>query len=657
MGEQHIKYELEGERRRHFTKRLLTDLRALEEMIQQGRFERDLLRIGAEQEMFLIGRDWRPASAALEMLAALNDPHYTTELALFNLEANLDPVRFTGDCLSQLERQLDGLVARARAAGEPLGVDVLLAGILPTIQKRDLTLENLTPKPRYFALNKVLSDMRGGDYDFHIHGLEELCLRHDSMMVEACNTSFQVHIQVTSEDFARVYNIAQLASAPVLAAAANSPYLLGRRLWHETRIAVFQQAIDTRVSHQNVRDRSPRVTFGTRWIEKCVLELYREDLARFRSLLDGEQEEDPFAELAAGRAPQLYALKLHNSTVYRWNRACYGIIDGKPHLRIENRMLPSGPTVLDEVANAAFWLGLVRGLALKHEDVSREMAFEEVMMNFYAAARSGMYAQFHWFGHKGIPVQQLVLEHLLPVAEEGLSSVGVAAADIRRYLGVIDRRVRTGQNGSRWFLSSFAQMDRTLSQGTRVNAIVAATLARQKEGQPVSEWEPARAAEAGGGQQNYLTVEQVMSTDLHAVQEDEVVDMVASLMDWARIRHVPVEDAENRLVGLVSYRSLLRLMARGWRPADGSTIPVSEIMRRDLVTVTPEVTTLDAIALMRKRRISCLPVVRDGRLVGVVTEGDFMAVTADLLERELAAPPARAREAREESVASGAAKA
>ena len=635
MGEQHIKYELEGERRRHFTKRLLTDLRALEQMIVEGRFESDVQRIGAEQEMFLVNRSWRPASAALEMLAALDDPHFTTELALFNLEANLDPVIFSGKCLSTLEHQLETLVAKARRAGATMGVDVLLAGILPTIQKGDLTLANLTPKPRYFALNRVLSEMRGGDYDFHIQGMEEICLRHDSMMVEACNTSFQVHIQVPSHEFARMYNIAQLASAPALAVATNSPILMGRRLWHETRIAVFQQAIDTRVSHQNVRERSPRVTFGTRWVDKSVLELYTEDLARFRSLLDGEQEENPFEELKHGRAPQLYALKLHNSTVYRWNRACYGITDGRPHLRIENRMLPSGPTVIDEVANAAFWLGLVKGLALHHEDVSKEMGFEEAMMNFYSAARSGLYAQFHWFEHKGLPVQQLVLDKLLPLAAEGLASVHVDRADIERYLGVIDRRVRTRQNGSRWALMSFSRMDNALTTGMRVNALVAATLTRQKEGKPVSEWDVARAEEAGTGQQNYMSVEQVMTTDLHAVQEDEVVDMVASLMDWARIRHVPVEDAQNRLVGLVSYRSLLRLMARGWTPSDGTTIPVSEIMQKNLVTVTPETTTREAIALMRKHRISCLPVVRDGRLVGVVTEGDFMVVTADLLDREL----------------------
>ena len=622
----------------------MTDLRALEQMIDQGVFERDNPRIGAEQEMFLVGPSFRPAPAALEVLAALDDPHFTTELALFNLECNLDPVAFSGDCFGSLERQLDGLLARARKVAGDLGVEVLLTGILPTIQKSDLTLANLTPKPRYFALNRVLSEMRGGDYDFHIQGMEEMSLRHDSMMVEACNTSFQVHIQVNTEDFARLYNIAQLASAPVLAAAVNSPFLMGRRLWHETRIAVFQQAIDTRVSHQNVRERSPRVTFGTRWVEKSVLELYREDLARFRSLLDGEQNEDPFAELAAGRPPQLYALKLHNSTVYRWNRACYGITNGKPHLRIENRILPSGPTVIDEVANAAFWLGLVRGLALHHEDISKEITFEETMMNFYSAARAGLYAQLHWFEHKGIPVQTLILDHLLPIAAEGLASAGIQKDAVDRYLGVIDRRVRTRQTGSRWLLRSFSGMDATLNMGTRVNALVAGTLARQKEGKPVSEWTPAQAEEAGAGQQNYLTVEQVMSTDLHAVQEDEVVDMVASLMDWARIRHVPVEDASGCLVGLVSYRSLLRLMARGWSPADGSAIPVSQVMRRDMVTCAPETTTREAIALMRKHRISCLPIVRDGRLVGVVTEGDFMAVTADLLERDPrpAAAPASA---------------
>lgn len=642
MGEHHIKYELEGERRRHFTKRLITDLRALEQMIAQGSFEKDILRIGAEQEMFLVDRSYQPASEAVNLLAALQDPHFTTELALFNLEANLDPVPFTGNCFSSMQSQLADLLAKVTKVAEKSGVRPLLTGILPTISKDDLGLNNLTPKPRYFALNRVLSEMRGGDYDFHIRGLDEICLRHDSMMVEACNTSFQVHIQVPSEDFARLYNIAQLASAPALAIATNSPILMGRRLWHETRIAVFQQAIDTRVSSQNIRQRSPRVTFGTRWVDHSALELYMEDMARFRSLLDGEQEEDPFLELEEGRSPQLYALKLHNSTVYRWNRACYGITDGHPHLRIENRMLPSGPTVVDEIANAAFWLGLVRGLAIHHENIAKEIPFEDAMMNFYAAARSGLYAQFHWFDLKGVPVQHLVLDRLLPIASDGLAAAGVDKVDIDHYLGVIDRRVRTGLNGSRWALSSFASMDREVSLGTRMNALVAGMLSRQKEGKPVSEWQPAKVEEAGTGRQNYLRVEQVMTTDLVTVQEDEVVDMVASLMDWGKVRHVPVEDHHNRLVGLVSYRSLLRLMARGWKTTDGQTIPVSEIMRKDIHTISPETTTVQAIAMMREYGISCLPVVRDGRLVGVVTERDFMYVTAGLLERELKDEPATA---------------
>ncbi|MBX7224008.1 MAG: CBS domain-containing protein [Blastocatellia bacterium] len=635
MGEQNIKYELDGETRRFFTKRLLTDLRALDQMIRQGVFEKGITRIGAEQEMFIVERGWWPSTKAVEILDRINDPHFTTELALFNLEANLDPYEFTGDCLSVMEKQLLELVEKARKTAAELDVEVILTGILPTIRKGDLGLDNLTPKPRYFALNRVLSQMRGGDYDFYIRGLDELSLRHDSMMVEACNTSFQVHMQVAPEDFARYYNIAQIATAPVLAAATNSPLLLGRRLWHETRIALFQQAIDTRVSSHNLRERSPRVTFGTQWVKNSVLELYFEDIARFRSLLDSELQENPFELLEKGEMPQLYALKLHNGTVYRWNRACYGITNGIPHLRIENRVLPSGPTPRDEIANATFWLGLVKGLALRNEDITRRMSFEDATTNFYSAARLGLYAQFSWLEHKRVPAQTLICDTLLPIAEEGLQKVGVRQEDIDLYLGVIDKRVRTGQNGSEWMLTSMAAMRHRSSMGEKLNALTAGIIARQKENKPVAEWEPVRLEEAGREKHNYLRVEQYMTTDLFTVQEDELVDMVASLMDWARIRHVPVEDQESRLVGLVSYRALLRLMARGWRTADGEMLPVSEIMNKNLVTVTPETMTMDAIELMRKHRISCLPVVRDGRLVGVVTERDFMNVTAGLLEEKL----------------------
>jgi CBS domain-containing protein len=377
------------------------------------------------------------------------------------------------------------------------------------------------------------------------------------------------------------------------------------------------------------------VTFGTRWVDDSVVELFREDIVRFRTLVGGELDEDPFAVLDAGEVPVLKALCLHNSTVYRWNRACYGITDGMPHLRIENRVLPSGPSVIDEIANAAFWFGLISAVSSEHEDITDVMTFDDAAVSFHAAARYGLRAELTWVGGQTSTAHELILKQLLPLARDGLASRGVSGADIERYLDVIERRVRTRRTGSEWLVSSHSQMKGQGTSGERLNALVAATVARQKSDHPVAEWDRARLEEAGGWKHNFLKIEQFMTTDLFTVTADEPMDLVASLMEWERIRHVPVEDHQNRLVGLISYRSLLRLLAKGQFDRDGRHTAVSEIMTPNPLTVSPEMSTLDAIELMRRHRVGCLPVVKDGRLVGIVTERDFMNVAAELMEEKL----------------------
>ncbi len=635
MGDQQAGDRLEGRGRRSFTKALLRDLRALEEMLREGRIEADTRRIGAEQEMFLVDEAGHPAPLATEMLEGIDDPRFTTELARFNLEANLSPLTFGGRCLSAMEAELHEVLGIARERARELGGNVVLAGILPTIRKSDLTLENMTPVPRYRTLNDVMARLRGGTWEFRIRGIDDLDVRHDSIMVEACNASFQVHFQVGAEEFARFYNIAQVAAAPVLAAAVNSPLLFGRRLWKETRIALFQQAIDTRSPTEHLREILPRVSFGRRWVRESVLELFQEDIARFRSLLAGRVHEDPFAVLAEGGTPQLQALRLHNGTIYRWNRACYGVTGDRPHLRIENRILPAGPTPRDEVANAAFWLGLISGIAAEVGDVTRELSFDDAKANFNAAARQGLAAQFTWFGGETLPAGDLILRRLLPLAREGLLAGGVDPADADLYLGVIAERVEEDRTGAQWLLRSLAGFGEKGTGAERMAALVAAMARRQEEGEPVARWSPADLAEGGGWKRHYLKVEQYMSTDLVTVDEDEPVDLVAQLMDWQRVRHVPVEDDEGRLVGLVSYRALLRLLARGGVDPAGEPVAVAEVMTRNPVTVTPETSTLDAIDLMRRSGVGCLPVVKDGRLVGMITGRDFMEIARELLERKL----------------------
>ena len=626
--------DADAKKRRELTQAILADLRALERMLRENRFETGVRRIGAEQEMFLIDKSFMPAKASIEMIDKLADPHYTTELGLFQLEANADPQLFAGDGISKMEKQLDALVGKAREVAATIGVQPVLAGILPTMRKEDLGLDSMVPSPRYRALNKAVQEMRGGTFDISIKGLDELIIRHDNVMLEACNSSFQVHLQVDPKEFARFYNLSQLLAAPMVAISANSPLLFGRRLWAETRIALFRQAVDTRSHTHHLRETEARVSFGTRWVKDSVIEIYQEDISRFRTLVGTDLEEDVMAKLDRGEVPMLKALRLHNGTIYRWNRACYGVMDGVAHLRIENRVMPAGPSVIDEMANGAFWFGVMAELGEKLEDVTGRIDFDQAGANFYTAAREGIGAHFTWLDGQEISASKLVLDDLLPIAEAGLRRQGIVDDDIKRYLGVVDARVRSGRTGARWQMSSWSALKDKTTPGERANALVAATVQRQQTGRPVSEWERARIDEAEASRHNYLRVDQYMSTDLFTVHPDDPVEMVVNLMTWERIRHVPVEDKDHRLVGLVTYRAVLRFLTAGRSMRDSA---VAEIMKSDVQTVGPDTPTIDAIRLMRKLRIGCMPVVQDGRLVGILTDDDLLSIASKLLEEKLEA--------------------
>jgi CBS domain-containing protein/gamma-glutamylcysteine synthetase len=621
---------LEGEKQREFMAALLDDLRALEYMLANKLFESDVRRIGAEQEMFLLDDGWRPARAVLSVLERLHgNPHFTTELGQFQLEANCDPQLLTGDGIGLMHEQLDRLVDKARTAAGELGLGVVLMGILPTMMKSDLGLDAMVPSARYLQLNRIVTAMRGGKFEVSIKGLDELTLDHDSVMVEACNSSFQWHLQVAPDEFARMYNLAQLLAAPLMAISANSPIVFNRRLWAETRIALFRQAVDTRRQKSMLRETEARVSFGTRWVRQSIIEIFKEDIARFRALVGTELGEDPMAVLKAGGIPQLKALRLHNGTIYRWNRPCFGVTDGKAHLRIENRLMPAGPSTIDEIANGAFWSGLMIELNARELDVTNRLDFDQAGANFYTAAREGIGSHFTWLDGEDISARELVLERLLPIAEAGLNRQKVNPEHVKKYLGVVEERVKTARTGSRWQLSSWNSLRDRSTLSERATTIVAATVQRQLTGRPVSEWERARLDEAKTSSKKYKRVEHYMTTDLFTVHADDPIEMVANLMIWERIRHVPVEDNEHRLVGVVTHRAVMRFVMGGGSPRRTA---VGEIMKRDVVTVTPETPTLDALRTMRRLRIGCLPVLQDDHVVGIVTEEDFMEIASRLLE-------------------------
>ena len=634
MGEQDVKQVVEEREQRAFMKALLDDLRALEQMLESGMVESGIRRIGAEQEMFLVDSNLGPAAVAEEFLARVNDTRFVAEIARFNLEANLTPVTLGGRCFRRMEEELTEVLGLAREGARACGADVLLGGILPTLAMSDLSLKNMTPMPRYLEMNRVIGGMRGGTFSAHIKGVDELEVKHDNILMDACNASFQVHLQVDPGEFAAAYNLAQAVTAPVLAAAVNSPLLLGRRLWQETRVALFQHSNDTRTSAQQARSQPPRVGFGEGWLNDSVLELFQRQLARFRVIVTAEADEDPLAVLARGEVPSLSALRLYNGTIWPWNRACYGISEGRAHLRIENRALPGGPTILDEVANAAFFIGLMLALPGEYGDVGKRMAFDDASTNFFAAARYGLGARFTWIDGKRHIAPALILDHLLPLARAGLKQSGVDGVDVDRYLGTIEERVRVGQTGAQWMLKSLAAMGDEGTSDMRQRKLTAAMLERQQSDEPGHRWAIIEGYGSEGWRQSDHTVGHLMSTDLFTVRPDDLVELVARLMEWRDVRHVPVEDDAGRLVGLVSHRSLLRLVGQGLPAGGDGPVAVRSIMIQDPVSVAPSTPIPEAVELMRLHHIGSLPVVENERLVGIITVYDLLVSAAGLFEEE-----------------------
>jgi CBS domain-containing protein len=633
MGEHKVEQNVDEKKAQAFMKALLEDLRALAFMLADGRVESGVTRIGAEQEMFLIDQYLRAAPVSLEVLKTAADARLTTEIARFNLEANLSPLKLENNCFSQMEQELVELIALARNSASTQNADILLAGILPTLQKSDLTLDNLTPVARYHELDRGVIQMRGGPLAIHIKGLDELHLTHDNIMMESCNTSFQVHFQSNAKEFANHYNIAQAITAPVLAVAVNSPLLFGLRLWQETRVALFQHSTDVRSRPQLARNQPTRVSFGDCWLQESVIELFHDQITRFRPIIMiSEADENPFAVLARGETPSLSALRMHNGTVWRWNRACYGVSEGVPHLRIENRALPSGPTIVDEIANAAFFTGLMVAVPHVYGEIAKRMMFDDAKSNFFRAARHGLDAHFQWVDGQSHSATSLILDELLPMAREGLTSSRVAGADIDKYLGIIEERTRSRQTGARWVIKSLSAIADSASKEASHRRLTSEILANQKQGQPIHCWPIAKAVQPDEWEQGYRTVGQFMSTDLFTVSPDDLIDLAASVMDWRHIRHVPVEDQDGRLVGLVTHRGLLRMMiSRG----NSEPVTVREIMVNDPMVVSPSTSSLEAMNIMRTHRVGCLPVVESDQLVGIVTSYDFLEASAKLFQQHL----------------------
>lgn len=637
MGEQKVSLVSDQESMQSFVKKLLKDVQSLEYMLDHNWFEDDIVRIGAEQEMCIVDtKTYKPAPIAVEALKKLKRHEWAeSELARFNLETTQTPQVFTGKCLSLMEQEITDRLKIIKDKLKGMGADIILTGILPTLRKFDLEMHNLTPKKRYYALMEAMtSHLIGNDFELRLMGIDEILVKHGSPLLEACNTSFQVHLQVAPSNFVPLYNIAQTLAAPVMAIAANSPIVFGKRLWHETRIALFQQALDVRTTHDHMRERSPRVNFGSDWLDKSIMEIYREDIARFRVLLSADVDEDSISLIQKGETPKLRALQVHNSTVYRWNRPCYGISDnGKPHLRIENRVLPSGPTVFDEMANAAFWLGAMTGMGNNIKDIRDHISWADVRDNFVKAAQFGIDSNFTWFKDKKISACELILKELLPIAREGLESRKVDKKDIDRYLGVIEERAKQHMNGARWQLRAFTKLKKEVVRDEALTIMTASIVKNQTKEIPVHNWKMPELGDLDEYRPSKLRVNEFMETDLFTVQKDDLIELVAELMDWRKIRYMPVEDTKGQLGGLITSRLLLRYFTQKNRLNGMEATMVKDIMIKKPITVGSNTSILEAMNIMRDNKIGCLPVVNDGELIGIITEMDFLRISGRLIER------------------------
>ncbi len=631
MGRQDLDTGASAAQMRRFEERLIADADALERMLEMDVFEKGIRRMGLEQEFFLIDENGRPAPRAMEILEDLKSDGtiYQTELALFNVEIALPPREFTGDCFTVVQNDLRKHVGAVRRAAHRHGVNIVAIGILPTLGWEHLTLDYMTPKPRYRALNDRVTAMRKGEFRIHIRGTDTLHATHDNVLLEAFNTSFQLHLQVEPEEFARVYNAMQVATGLSVAASGNSPLLLGHRLWEETRIALFRQSVDTRTDHELRRGSRPRVFFGDRWVKGGILELVRDDVSRFRVVLPVDDDAPrPGQVLDEGGIPKLTSLALHNGTIYRWNRPCYGVADGVPHLRIENRPMPAGPTAADSMANAALLYGLTLGLVEEYGDVGEKMAFHDCKANFYNAASNGLRAALHWLDGQTHAADELILM-ALPLAAKGLSSAGVDEGDINRLLDLIGERVSSGRTGSRWMIDGFNRLRSVVPQDEALQGITRDYLERQLTGRPVHTWEPTQMPDRNRRRTAYMKVSQVMSTDLITVQEEDTVTLAEAMMRWERIRHIPVENGDGELVGMFELSDVVTAMRKG---GGEEGMKIGEIMHANPPTVTPDTPTLDAIKLMRDEKLSALPVVTGTKLAGILTDSDFLVVAARLLE-------------------------
>ncbi len=483
------------EDRQRYREKIQRCLEALATMLAEDSFSFPRQQMGLEIELALVDDAMRPAMANAEVLEKIDDPSFTLELGQQNLEINVPPRALAGDETLGLEQDLRTSLGAADDKAKDAGANLVMIGVLPTLRNEHFDQRWLSNSSRYKVLNDRIFAARGEETVLRMEGSpipgrgpEKLLSYQESILPEAACTSVQLHLQVAPADFAAHWNAAQCLAGVQVAIAANSPFLLGKALWHETRVPLFLQSTDTRseeLKNQGVR---PRVWFGERWITS-IFDLFEENARYFPALLPETDDENPVEVLEAGGTPALTELRLHNGTIWRWNRPVYDVVDGVPHLRIENRVLPAGPTVLDTIANAAFFYGAQRALVDQERPLWTQMSFQAAEENLYTGSRHGMGAQLYWPGIGWVPPDELVLRRLLPMAHDGLRACGVSDEARERYLGVIEQRCLARRTGSSWQRDVVVRLEeRGADRGAALTGMLKRYVELMHGGQPVHTW-------------------------------------------------------------------------------------------------------------------------------------------------------------------------
>jgi hypothetical protein len=489
VGQQVAARTFSREDRQRYRHKVRACLDVFARMLSEARFHPERRSFGMEIELNLTDDAGEPALVNAAALEAIADPSFQTELGQFNVEINVAPRLLEGEVFSELEDHARASLNDAEGRARTVGAHMMIIGILPTIGSQHLRAEVFSANPRYALLNEQVFAARGEDLEISIGGVERLFIHADTIAPEAACTSVQLHQQVEPEAFAQYWNAAQAIAGVQVAVAANSPFFCGKELWRETRIALFEQATDTRPEELKIQGVRPRVWFGERWITS-IFDLFEENVRYFPSLLPVTDDEDPLETLERGDVPQLGELRLHNGTIYRWNRPIYDVARDQPHLRVENRVLPAGPTVVDIMANAAFYYGLIRVIAEEERPLWSQMSFSAAEENFHAGAREGIDARLYWPGLGEVPAAELVVRRLLPLAREGLARWGVASSDADRLLEIIERRCVTLRNGAAWQSQVFHRLydDRGMDRGDALREMTRQYREHMHSNQPVHAW-------------------------------------------------------------------------------------------------------------------------------------------------------------------------